>query len=257
MMMAAPICSAGSEAVVPVVPEAASSDSMILWQDFSLTYLYGEGFTVDPADQHTLTLEYAAGFTFGDVFSFTDFTYYRNSDESDGLYGELSPRFSYNKIFGQDFSLGPISDVLLATTLEYGSGPVETFLAGPGIDLKIPGFKFFQLNLYYRAGLNSANISDGWQISPAWSVSFPVGSSEIVFDGFLDWVFATEDSNYEPNLHFSPQLKYNLGKLLWGEDSKLYVGVEYRYWSNKYGIKDSKNFDTDDNVVSFLVKYHF
>ena len=260
VLLSSPHCLGGDEPMVPVVPklcEDPSSNSFIQWQDFSLSYLYGEGFTVDPADQHTLTFEYVAGLSFGDVFAFTDFTRYRGSDESDGLYGEITPRFSYNKIFGQEFSAGPVSDVLLATTFEYGAGPVETFLAGPGIDLKIPGFKFFQLNLFYRAGINDENISNGWQLTPSWSIAFPVGNSEIVFDGFLDWVFATESSNYEPNLHFSPQLKYNLGKALGHEESQLFVGIEYRYWSNKYGIKDSKQFKTDDNVVSFLVKYHF
>jgi len=255
VMLSSSLCWAGEEYYPPAEP--SGGNGAIQWQDFSLTYLYGEGFTVDPEDQHTLTVEYAAGLTFGDLFSFTDFTYYLHSDESMGVYGEFSPRFSYNKIFGQNFAIGPVSDALLATTLEYGSGPVETFLAGPAIDLEIPGFKFFQLNLYYRMPLRSDNISDGWQLTAAWSVSFPVGSSEIVFDGFADWVFVAPDSDYSTNFHFSPQLKYNLGKLLWGEDAKLYVGIEYRYWLNKYGIKDSKGFDTDDNVVSFLVKYHF
>ncbi|MFK5923336.1 MAG: outer membrane protein OmpK [Verrucomicrobiota bacterium] len=243
--------------LAPAVSAGVESKSVILWQDFSLTYLYGEGFTVDPPEQHTMTFEYTAGLSFGDVFTFTDFTYYQDSSESNGIYGELTPRFSYNKIFDQDFSMKPVSDVLLATSLEYGSNPVEAFLFGPGIDLKIPGFKFFQLNLFYRLGLNSENLSGGWQLSPSWSVSFPVGSSEIVFDGFIDWVFVTENSNYEPNFHFNSQLKYNVGKLLWGEDGKLYAGIEYRYWLNKYGIKNSKAFDSNDNVVSFLVKYHF
>lgn len=252
--LASPLCQAGSVATEPV---PAESNSLIQWQDFSLSYLYGDQFKVDPAEQHTLTVEYVAGLSFGDVFAFLDLTYFADSDESDGLYGEVTPRFSYKKIFNDDFSAGLVTDVLLATSLEYGAGPVETFLAGPAVDLKIPGFDFFQLNLFYRSGINSENISDGWQLTPAWAMTFPVGNSEIVFDGFVDWVFATEDSNYESNLHFNPQLKYNLGKVLLSDESKLYVGVEYSYWSNKYGIKDSSNFRTDDSVVSFLLKYHF
>lgn len=237
-------------------PTPADS-SLIQWQDFSMSYLYGDGFEVDPEEQHTLTFEYVAGLSFGDVFAFLDLTYYSDSDESDGLYGEVTPRFSYKKIFNDDFAAGPVSDVLLATSLEYGSGPVETFLVGPAIDLNIPGFDWFQLNLFYRSSLHNDNISDGWQLTPAWSMTFPVGNSEIVFDGFIDWVFSSEDSDYENNLHFNPQLKYNLGKALIDEESKLYIGVEYSYWSNKYGIKDSKAFETDDSVVSFLLKYHF
>ena len=39
--------------------------------------------------------------------------------------------------------------------------------------------------------------------------------------------------------------------------AKLYVGIEYDYWSNKYGIEDSGAFNTDNNVVNFIVKAHY
>lgn len=43
-----------------------------------------------------------------------------------------------------------------------------------------------------------------------------------------------------------------------GFDAKhLYVGLEYDYWSDKYGIRDSEGFTTDQNTASALVKYHF
>ena len=35
------------------------------------------------------------------------------------------------------------------------------------------------------------------------------------------------------------------------------MGIEYDYWSNKYGIEDSSVFNTDNNVVNFIVKAHF
>ena len=37
----------------------------------------------------------------------------------------------------------------------------------------------------------------------------------------------------------------------------LYVGTEYDDWSDKYGLKDSEGFRTDQSVFSFLVKYQF
>ena len=43
----------------------------------------------------------------------------------------------------------------------------------------------------------------------------------------------------------------------------MYVGIEYDYWKDKYGIKDSgfvsDNFvgPTDQNTASLLVKVHF
>jgi nucleoside-specific outer membrane channel protein Tsx len=81
----------------------------------------------------------------------------------------------------------------------------------------------------------------------------------------MDWVVNNKDassshrnqSDYHANLHFNPQLKYDLGKSLGYEAKHLYVGIEYDYWSDKYGIKDSQYFTTDQNTVSALVKYHF
>ena len=40
-------------------------------------------------------------------------------------------------------------------------------------------------------------------------------------------------------------------------EKQLYVGIEYDYWKNKYGIKDSAGFTTDQNTMSFLLNYHF
>ncbi|MFT5852739.1 MAG: hypothetical protein ACI87J_002718, partial [Colwellia sp.] len=51
--------------------------------------------------------------------------------------------------------------------------------------------------------------------------------------------------------NFTSQLKYNLASIL-DLDTKLYVGVEYAYWVNKFGIDG-----VDENNINLLVKYHF
>ena len=99
-----------------------------------------------------------------------------------------------------------------------------------------------------------------WQITPVWSYTIAVGDSDVLIDGYMDWV-VDNDTNakgtYHANLHFNPQIKYDLGKALdWG-DKQVYVGVEYDYWSNKYGIEDSANFTTDQNTASAMLKVHF
>ncbi|HCL42140.1 MAG TPA: hypothetical protein DHW73_12290, partial [Pseudomonas sp.] len=42
----------------------------LLWQNNSLTYLYGTDFQVDPDTQQTVTFEHASGWTKGDLFIF-------------------------------------------------------------------------------------------------------------------------------------------------------------------------------------------
>ncbi len=83
------------------------------------------------------------------------------------------------------------------------------------------------------------------------------GRSEVVLDGFIDWVFATDETGYAENLQINPQLKYNLGKLLHRPDTRFYLGLEYYFWSDKFGIAHTTDFNTDQHALSMLIKYHF
>ncbi|MDF2643258.1 MAG: hypothetical protein K0R45_2531 [Pseudomonas sp.] len=242
----------------------AMADDLFQWQSNSLTYLNGRDFTVNPHIQQTFTFEHADAWKYGDNFLFVDKIFYngkRDATSGDSTYyGEISPRLSMGKIFGQKFEFGPITDVLLAVTYEFGEGDNESYLVGPGFDLNVPGFDYFQLNFYQRHTEGSRAGDNVWQITPVWSYTIPVGKSDVLIDGFIDWV-VDNDSNsrgdYHANFHFNPQIKYDLGKALSLKDRQLYVGIEYDYWTNKYGIKDTGAFDTDQNTASLLVKVFF
>jgi len=242
----------------------ADDNSWLQWQSNSLTYLYGQDFKVDPQNQQTITFEHADSWKYGDTFLFVDNTRYNGKGSSSnghyGLYGEFSPRFSLGKIFNEKFEFGPIKDVLVATTYEFGKGDVNTFLIGPGFDLNIPGFDYFQLNFYDRIPDSSRAGNNVWQITPVWSYTIPVGRSDILIDGYMDWVVSgthNKEGDYHANLHFNPQVKYDLGKFLHWTPQKVYVGFEYDYWTNKYGIATSHDFDTNQNTASLLLKVFF
>jgi len=239
--------------------QALAAD-LLQWQDNSLTYLNGIDFKVDPPKQQTVTFEHASGWSFGDLFIFVDGIKY-NTEATNGagdghtFYGEISPRLSLGKISGADLSFGPVKDVLLAATYEFGEDDVDSYLLGPAVDLNIPGFDYFQLNTYLRTTDGRRDGDNVWQITPVWSYTIPVGDSDLVIDGFMDWVVDNDDS-YHANLHFNPQIKYDLAKAMgWGK--RFYVGVEYDYWSDKYGIEDSSAFKTDQNTFSVIAKVHF
>jgi nucleoside-specific outer membrane channel protein Tsx len=223
----------------------------LLWQSNSIHLLTGDGFEVDPDRQTTLTLEHASGWSFGDLFFFTDLTRFHDSPRRDGVYGEFSPRFSLGKLSGKDLSTGPIKDVLIATTYEFGKGDVESFLIGPGLDLAIPGFDYFQLNLYHRSPFNGRD-GEGWMLTPVWGIKTPFMGSELVFEGYMDWTL-TDDGSYHSNLHFNPRLKFDLGKALGEKAGRVYIGVEYSHWQHKYGI----NGIADQNALSGLLNVKF
>ena len=251
------------------------ADGLLQWQNNSLTYLYGKDYKINPPIQQTLTFEHASGWAWGDMFLFVDNIFYNGVSGGDGhtYYGEFSPRLSLGKLSGRDMSFGPLKDVLLSATYERGEStdgvPNQNYLLGPAVDLDVPGFDRLAINVYYRKPDGSTNKPGGqWQVTPTWAMTFPVGKSDILFDGYIDWVVNDAGSErggdfISKNLHINPQIKYDLGKALNGEPGRLYIGFEYDYWSNKYGIEDggfvSRNFvgPTDQNTASFLVKAHF
>ncbi|MCU7837650.1 MAG: hypothetical protein KZQ83_20720 [gamma proteobacterium symbiont of Taylorina sp.] len=226
-----------------------------VWQSNSAFLLHGSGYEVDTDEQSTLTLEHVSGWSFGDLFAFVDLTQYHGSDQGDGVYGEFSPRLSLGKISEKDLSIGFIKDILLASTFEFGKGDVESFLIGPGFDLALPGFNYFQLNIFHRFTKNNRD-GETIQITPVWGMNFPLGDSTLIFEGYIDWNVNSDDS-YQSNIHVNPRLKYDLEKILHLPSGKSMLGVEYSYWKNKYGIKDSSAFDTDQSALSLFFSYQF
>jgi nucleoside-specific outer membrane channel protein Tsx len=244
---------------------SAMAGDLLQWQNNSLTYLYGKDFTVNPEIQQTFTFEHADAWKYGDNFLFIDKIFYNGKKDSNAgpntYYGEFTPRLSFGKIFDQKLEFGPVKDVLLAMTYEFGEGDNESYLIGPGFDLAIPGFDYFQLNFYQRNTEGSRAGDKVWQITPVWSYTIPMGKSDVLIDGYMDWVVDNDETRnrgtYHANLHFNPQIKYDLGKALSLGEKQLYVGVEYDYWKDKYGIEDTPAFDTNQNTTSLLVKVHF
>jgi len=243
----------------------AVAGDLLLWQSNSLSYLYGKDFQVNPAIQQTITFEHANKWKYGDTFLFVDKIFYNGqADRGKGYrtyYGEFTERFSFGKIFDTKLELGPIKDVLLAVSYESGEGDNEAYLIGPGFDLAIPGFNYFTLNIYNRHTEGSRPGDNVWQITPTFSYTIPVGKSDILIDGYMDWVVDNDETKkrgtYHANLQFNPQVKYDLGKALNLGAKQLYVGIEYSYWKDKYGIENSGRLDTNQSVTSALVKVHF
>ncbi|MBR9883156.1 MAG: DUF5020 family protein [Oceanospirillales bacterium] len=214
-----------------------------LWSSFSLTYLNGSEYEVGDDDRQVVTVEHASGHSWGDNFFFLDRL--KSSNGYTENYMELSPRLSLGRVSGRDLSFGPVKDVLLAGTWESGEG-FDNYLGGVGVSLDVPGFSYFNVNLYH---VNNENVDDDQQMTLTWGLPFELGSAEFLYDGFLDW--STAESDHAAEMNFTSQLKWNAGKLF-GAKSPVYVGVEYAHWNNKFGIKG-----VDERNPSLLLKWHF
>lgn len=236
-------------ALCAISTAATFTQAAPIWQDFSVTGLYGENYkspflTGDQEiEQSTVTFEYAASFKYGDFFAFAD----RSNNDVDGndTYFEVSPRLSLGAVSGQKLAFGPIKDVLIATTWEGGEG-FNNYLYGIGFALDIPYTQYANVN-FYKA--DNDLTKDDYQMTITYAVPFKIGSEEFLADAFLDW--STAEDDHASELNWTSQYKWNVGKHI-SPKTKLYVGIEHSVWNNKFGIKG-----VDQNDVSALVKYHF
>lgn len=252
-------------------------DKWLNWQDTSITGLYGGKFEVDPSDQATVTLEHASDWSFGDMYMFLDGTRFSHGDrngrgDSTQYYGEATVRLSIGKltdtdirfsIFQQDLVI--FEDILFAASYERGSDrdATESILLGVGFDFDLSAFsliglnklKYFQVNVYARNDVHSDDTGfEDYQITVVTALPFQIGKAKFLADGYIDYVFGKGPQH--ANFHLNPQIKLDLGNF-YGNPDKLFVGVEIDYWRNKYGIKDSSGFDTNQCAVSGIIKYHF
>jgi len=211
-----------------------TAQAKTIWSDFSVSYLNGSNYEVGDNKRQVATFEHAAGLSWGDSFLFIDRL--ESSNGHTETYGEWSPRFKFSD-YGNSF----MNNLYIATTAEIGDGFTH-YLLGIGTDLKLPHFKFFKLNAYHR---NNDGGDNGKQITMAWAV--PIGP--LTYDGFVDYVPSNDDK--ETSMNLTSQLKYDLAPHL-NITSPLYIGVEYVFWQNKFGING-----VDEKNMNLLIKYHF
>jgi len=209
----------------------------------NVQYLYGdfEGPTfLDTKDgpKHTITLEHYRTFDYGDLFAFFDYAHapkgLRFSDHND-LYGEFSPRLSINRITGTPTSGGIIKEWYAA--FQYNRGEdYRAWLYGAGVDLNIPGFSVFGLNLYRKI----QNIGDNtYQLSANYYA--PLGK-QWHFEGFTDWTTCDFLSQN--------QLLFDISSSLGVTGGKLEIGTEWHYYHEN-------TYHNDNDVFQAMVKYVF
>lgn len=221
-----------------------------VFKDQSVSFLAGNDYEIGDNKRYVVTYEHFSVYEWGDVFGFVDRLVNVNNGGSE-TYIEVSPNVNLMK-----FEDGFISKVKLVTTWEMvsigdiGGTPTtddsaDNFLIGVGAGFNIPGFSFFNANIYHR--FNDA-VDDNQQLTLTWAVPFILGGQNFLFDGFWD---ITNEINGVSSNNLTPQFKWDISKFL-SYEGRLYAGIEYVHWTNKI------YFDgTDENNVNLLLKGHF
>jgi len=225
----------------------ANAEGLIQWQSSNIQLLRGSDYELSDPHGTIVTFEYANQWSYGDFFMFIDQSKFDDGEKN--TYGEISPRFSFNKLTGQDLSNGAIKDVYLSTTFEKGKGDVKAYLLGAGVDVDIPGFNFFNANIYARH--NPVLDDDTWQVTLAWQYPFSLGNSNWITEGFADFA-GDADPGYVSNQFVVPRLLVDVSKIVNMKRESLWLGIEYSYWTNKYGING-----IDERAIQVQIKWVF
>jgi nucleoside-specific outer membrane channel protein Tsx len=224
--------------------------------------LYGTAFR-EPGvnggvDKRTLTVENSAAWSWGSSYFFLDYLRANSADQnSSEFYGEWYPSASVSRITGRDFSARPIlKDVLITMGINAGSKDTGAaplvLLPGLTFDLKIPGFQFFSLGAYAYMdkgrmnGVGNGCNSTTYQITPSWSLPFNIGSASFRFDGFVDYIGSHGQCAHQ--IVSQPTIKLDVGKM-GGKPNRLFAGLEWGLWRNKYGISGLNQTATQGVVM--------
>jgi len=204
----------------------ADDAKVFQWHSTNVQFLQGQGYALGRDSRSIISINHANGWTYGDNILFYDKTF-KGQD-----YFEWHPRLSLSKISGKSFKFGAVKDVLLAGTVEVPEAGSRRYLAGVGFDWDLPSFNFFKTNFYIRDNPDLAGVT--WGSTIAWKKKFKLGSQPFLFDGFID--FAGAEGSRAAYQLYVPALLADIGQHF-GHDDRLYLGVEYQYWYNKFGLR--------------------
>ena len=263
---------------------AAASSQAAIWSTTELQYQYGDlkkpfqggGSESETGGTSIGTVQHASGWAYGDNFFFFDYLSYGQTDfdkasdtsRQTELYGELYSNFSLGKITGNDLSFLFVKDIGLLAGFNFAP-EVDTMYYLPGIrfDLALPGFAFAHLDVAAYIQDSASNVGDGVNIREDdsfwvdfnWAYPFKIGNTSWTIEGHVEYIdgvdtdvrvsgVGTFDGKRESWVLAQPQLRLDLGEVMFDSAGSLFVGIEYQYWSNKLGDKD-----TDESVVQALV----
>jgi hypothetical protein len=83
-----------------------------------------------------------------------------------------------------------------------------------------------------------------------WNLPFQLAGTRLLFEGFTD-IAGSEGKTVAHQL-IVPRLLFDTGQLLGFAKNELWIGVEWQYWHNKFGVDG-----VTESVPQLQMKYVF
>ena len=226
-------------------PLSAQAD-IFAWSDTEIQYLHGDGYQMpmnsNDVSRSIITLSHADGWALGRNFFFMDTLFSEQGEASQvNLYGEFYSYLSLSKMTGKDLAYGLFKDLNLTAGVNAGENldnarsGARIILYGVTVDFNLPGFKLFTVDLLRHDVLEPDSFGSSWQITPVWNFPFTLLGTHWSLEGFADFI-GPKGPNYAGSVLAQPQIRLDVGDFL-GLSNRLFIGIEYQYWNNKFGIK--------------------
>lgn len=231
------LCSASATAV---------ADDFFTWTNTELQYLHGGSYR-EPGNPHDIsrsiiTFTHSHGWALGYNFMFMDTLISEDGQPSQtSVYGEAYSYLSLSKVLQRDLQWGWFKDFNGAVGVNAGenfssarSGP-RVALYGFSVNLNLPGFQLFSIDFLRHNVLEPSAQKTSWQFTPVWILPFEIAGTKWSLQGFTDFI-GSKGPNVASTILSQPQLRLDVGDVF-GYQRHFYLGIEYQYWHNKYGIK--------------------
>lgn len=205
-----------------------------------------------PGFQHVFTLQHASAWSHGANFFFVDLVCCEGPASNRNAYLEWFPNLSLGALSGREISFGPVRDVMLLGGVNWSAqARLVKFTPGIKVALDLPGFAFANLDFMYLVDFSGGIASGGaprtdgiWNVDFNWARPFQIGGGSFWIEGHGEWQSPTDNEvGRQPyQVLLQPQIRYDIGKAMWGADRRVLVGTELQVWLNKFAVDGMNEF---------------
>lgn len=231
------------------------------WSDTLIGYRHSSQFREPGIDgtveKRIVQLSHASGWAYGANFFNVDMLMSDQGDPAangksgaNEVYVVYRGSLSLGKLHKADLGFGPVRDISLTAGFDFNAkdnafASKKRFLVlGPTFNFKVPrGFLDLGVWACHEQNYNgivgrSVDFKTTFLVSAAWGIPFQAGPLGAEFKGYANYVGAKGKDGFgvetRPETLANVSVLFDL-KALVGTQNKVFAGVGFEYWNNKFG----------------------